>query len=41
VQAVLEVDAGEPVRAIFSVVASVVGGLLPATAGVALGRWIA
>jgi CrcB protein len=40
-QAVLEVDAGEPVRAIFYVVASVVGGLLAATAGFALGRWIA
>ena len=38
VQAVLEVDAGEPVRAIFYVFASVIGGLLAATAGFALGR---
>jgi CrcB protein len=41
VQAVLEVDAGEPVRALVYVLASVVGGLLAATAGFALGRWIA
>jgi len=41
VQAVLEVDAGEPVRAIFYVFASVIGGLLAATAGFALGRWLA
>ena len=41
VQAVLEVDAGEPVRALAYVVASVGGGLLAATAGYALGRWIA
>ena len=41
VQAVLEVDAGEPTRAIFYVLASVVGGLLAATAGFALGRWLA
>ena len=40
VQAVLEVDAGEPVRAIVYVLASVVGGLLAATAGYALGRWL-
>jgi CrcB protein len=40
-QVVLDVDAGEPVRAIFYVVASVVGGLVAATAGFALGRWIA
>jgi len=38
VQAVLEVDAGEPARAIFYVFASVIGGLLAATAGFALGR---
>jgi fluoride ion exporter CrcB/FEX len=41
VQAVLEVDGGEPVRALAYVVASVGGGLLAATAGYALGRWIA
>jgi len=41
VQAVLEVDAGEPVRAFFYVLASVAGGLLAATAGYALGRWLA
>jgi CrcB protein len=41
VQAVLEVDAGEPVRALVYVVASVGGGLLAATAGYALGRLIA
>lgn len=41
VQAVLEVDAGEPVRALVYVLVSVVGGLLAATAGFALGRWIA
>jgi CrcB protein len=41
VQAVLEADAGEPVRALVYVLASVGGGLLAATAGFALGRWIA
>ncbi len=41
VQAVLEVDAGEPGRAIAYVVASVAGGLLAATAGYALGRALA
>ena len=41
VQAVLEVDAGEPARALVYVLASIVGGLLAATAGFALGRWIA
>ena len=41
VQAVLEVDAGEPFRALVYVVASVGGGLLAATAGYALGRLIA
>ena len=38
VQVVLEVDGGEPVRAFLYVVASVVGGILAATAGYALGR---
>ncbi len=38
VQAVLEVDAGEPARAIAYVIASVLGGLLAAVAGYALGR---
>ena len=41
VQAVLEVDAGEPGRAIAYVVASVAGGLLAALAGYALGRSLA
>jgi len=41
VQAVLEVDAGEPVTAIVYVVVSVAGGLVAATAGYALGRWLA
>ena len=41
VQAVLEVDAGEPGRAVVYVFASVVGGLVAATAGYALGRWLA
>jgi len=41
VQAVLEVDAGEPARAMAYVLASVLGGLAAATAGYALGRWIA
>lgn len=38
VQAVLEVDAGEPGRAAVYVAASVLGGLVAATAGYALGR---
>ena len=38
VQAVLEVDAGEPARALVYVLTSVLGGLLAATAGYALGR---
>ena len=41
VQAVLEVEAGEPGRAITYVVTSVLGGLVAATAGYALGRWLA
>jgi CrcB protein len=41
VQAVLEVEAGEPGRAIAYVAASVAGGLLAATAGYALGRSLA
>jgi fluoride exporter len=41
VQAILEVDAGEPARAIAYVVASVAGGLVAATAGYALGRSLA
>jgi len=41
VQAVLEVDAGEPGRAFIYVAASVVGGLVAATAGYALGRKLA
>ena len=41
VQAVLEADAGEPGRAAAYVFASVVGGLLAATAGYALGRKLA
>ena len=41
VQAVLEVDAGEPARALAYVVASVAGGLVAATAGYALGRSLA
>jgi CrcB protein len=41
VQVVLEVDAGEPRRAIVYVLASVLGGLAAATAGYALGRAIA
>ena len=41
VQVVLDVDAGEPVRALGYFFASVVGGLLAATAGFALGRWLA
>ncbi len=38
VQAVLEVDAGEPGRAAIYVAVSVVGGLVAAIAGYALGR---
>lgn len=41
VQAILEVDAGEPGRALAYVAVSVVGGLLAATAGYALGRTLA
>jgi len=41
VQAVLEVDAGEPWRALAYVTASVVGGLAAAAAGYALGRKLA
>ena len=41
VQAVLEVDAGEPGRAAAYVLASVIGGLLAATVGYALGRQLA
>lgn len=41
VQAVLEVDAGEPGRALGYVAASVIGGLAAATAGYALGRRLA
>jgi CrcB protein len=41
VQAVLEVDAGNPGRAVVYVLASVLGGLAAATAGYALGRHLA
>jgi fluoride exporter len=41
VQAVLEVDAGEPGRAFAYVLASILGGLAAATGGYALGRWLA
>jgi CrcB protein len=41
VQAILEVDGGEPAKAIAYVVASVLGGLVAATAGYALGRSLA
>jgi fluoride exporter len=41
VQAILEVEGGEPGRAVAYVAASVVGGLLAATAGYALGRSLA
>ena len=41
VQIVLEVDAGEPARAGWYLVASVVGGVAAATAGYALGRKLA
>jgi CrcB protein len=40
VQAVLEVDAGEPGRAVAYVLASVLGGLAAAAAGYALGRFL-
>ena len=40
-QAVLEVDAGEPARAAAYVAASVLGGLVAAFAGYALGRTLA
>ena len=41
VQVVLEVEAGEPARAVAYVLCSVAGGLLAATAGYALGRSLA
>jgi len=41
VQAVLEVDAGEPARAVAYVLASVLGGLGAAAAGYAVGRALA
>ena len=41
VQAVLEVDAGEPARAVVYILTSVVGGLAAATVGYALGRQLA
>jgi len=41
VQVVLEADAGEPGRAVAYVLASVVGGILAAAAGYALGRQFA
>jgi CrcB protein len=41
VQAVLEVDSGEPARAAVYVLASVAGGLAAAAAGYALGRALA
>jgi fluoride exporter len=41
VQIVLEVDAGEPVRAAGYLLASVVGGVAAATAGYVLGRKLA
>jgi fluoride exporter len=41
VQVVLEADAGEPGRAFAYVLASVVGGILAAAAGYALGRQLA
>jgi CrcB protein len=41
VQIVLEVDAGEPGRAAWYLLATVVGGLAAATAGYALGRKLA
>jgi CrcB protein len=41
VQIVLETDAGEPGRAALYLVASVVGGVMAATAGYALGRKLA
>jgi CrcB protein len=41
VQVVLEADAGEPGRAVVYVLASVLGGILAAAAGYALGRRLA
>jgi CrcB protein len=41
VQIVLEVDSGEPGRAAWYLLASVVGGVVAATAGYALGRKLA
>jgi len=41
VQAVLEVEGGEAGRAVVYVLASVLGGLVAATAGYRLGRWVA
>jgi CrcB protein len=41
VQVVLEADAGEPGRAILYVLTSVIGGILAAAAGYALGRRLA
>jgi fluoride exporter len=41
VQAILDVDGGEPRRAVAYVVVSVVGGIAAATAGYVLGRRIA
>jgi CrcB protein len=41
VQVVLEIDAGEPSRAAGYLLASVVGGVLAATAGYTLGRRVA
>jgi fluoride exporter len=41
VQVVLEVDAGEPGRAAGYLLASIVGGIMAATAGYALGRKLA
>jgi CrcB protein len=41
VQAVLDVDAGEPRRAAVYVTVSIVGGLAAATAGYVLGRHLA
>jgi CrcB protein len=41
VQVVLEADAGEPGRAVAYVLASVLGGILAAAAGYALGRRLA
>lgn len=41
VQIVLDVEAGEPLRAVAYLTASVVGGVAAAAGGYALGRWIA